>query len=266
MFTIAVPKSLIYDEGITPKTIATYCFLCEKKDQRYVATFNLEEMVDYMCLKNIKTAFNRNLEFIESLVELADEGYITDISKETNLDSPALKTIRQFKLDEGMFKQKSFFGLIKSIEVDKLRKYCFENTGVKLPYCLYLLAYIRSNINYSTDSPRAFFTRLEKMSKETGMSNVTINKYMNVLQENSIIVYKKMKNRVQQVMANDGSGIMKYFSTGYCVFADYDKYFSKNGEYFLDESYNPLGEIEKQIKIINNYNPYSLDKVMAPVS
>lgn len=245
MYAIAIPKKIIMDLELGDRKVLTYCFLCAKCNKDQFAVFNLEQYFKYCGLKISKTAIARNKEFILDFKKIIDCGFAIDVSTEVDINSSALKTIREFKLNDNMFVQQSIFITIFSHEIDKIRNYCIDNPGIKMSKCLNLLTYIRSGYTYRKKDPiYVCWTKLNRMSEQTGMANATLNKYIDVLINLEIIMSDETKNYIR---TDEFTGEKKYYH-GYHIFVDAERYEYDNvkRKFVLDTKYNPKKLIKAQ--------------------
>lgn len=243
MFRIIIPKSLF---SANDKLFSVYCFLCGREDRSGVATFSLEEVIEYSGRK----ANTRNVEvvqdYISALTELIAGGYIADISRYITLDNSATKTMRSFQLKDKMFHCDDLYAEILSDEIDRIKEYCIANPTAKFITLLNLFIYFKAEINHGRKGYKVLCTRLNKIAEDIHLSGRTLNGGIDALVNCGLIKYKKIPNKSTHIGDND----RKTYQIGYYVFAAANRRVFRNGKFITDETYNAEKEIDGLINTL----------------
>lgn len=205
-----------------------------------------------------------NHKYLDFLELLSHYGYFDFCPKFVNLKSTkgnadyyynVKLNISKFDMPDNGFGIIYFDELQKIINFKKELENIKDNNGNPVnidtsrltpAYILLLLSYLRINIRKNTNHPKCCYRLYKTISEDIGLSERYITRIVEILDVMNIMKFAECKRERYQ---KDGKC---NFLTAPKIFADY-RYFIKdnNGNIILDQEYNYMSEIQKQMNILN---------------
>lgn len=254
---VKIPKEIIYDTTLSDKRVIIFSYLCARRSLDDTVAFSTTELCHWSNLKPNYRVGKINQKYYEVLLLLSHYGYFIEcpdfqkyLSEKTNSDK-----FRILKLNIEKFDIPDSFGIIYFDELENILHYkeILAQTDVDLArmssaYLLLVLSYLRLNMNRDPSKPLCCYRQYKKISEDIGLSERYVSKCVEILSALEIIQYKAMSRKSYE----DNNG-QKHYRTTPKVFAD-SRHFIKNtfGNPVLDNEYNPVKEIEKQIELLEN--------------
>lgn len=183
-----LPRRLIYDTDSGDKRILLYMFLYFRKSMIGQIAFTLDDAVISCGYKPCRSVGRINDEFAELIHRFKNSGYISinQVNHSAQMIATALPS----------FEQPRSFGMIYYEEFSRIinfRKMSKEKTGRKInqAHLLLVLSYIRLNMHKRTSihdkQPEMFFSYIQTMANNTGLSERCISSSLSILEELNII-------------------------------------------------------------------------------
>ena len=252
---VTIPKEIIYDKDLGDKRVIVYSYLCSRRALDDSVAFSINELVKWTGLIPNYHEGKINHKYLDYLELLSHYGYF-----ESCPDFIKLKSIKgngeyyyKAQLNIEKFDVPKEFGIIYFDELQKiinfkeeLKEENIDTSRLSSAYILLLLAYIRVNINRSSEKPKCCFRLYKTISEDIGLSERYITRIVEILDVMNIIKFAECKRG--RYKKDDGSF---GFITTSKIFTDYRRFKKdSNGNVFLDNEYNYKSEIEKQTIVL----------------
>lgn len=233
-----------------------FSYLCARRSLDDTVAFSTTELCHWSHLKPNYRDGKINQKYYEVLEVLSHSGYFVNFPdfEKLKIEKKNSNEYQLVKIDISKFDIPDKFGIIYFDELDKILNFKGElqDRDIDLSrmspaYILLLLSYLRVNMNRSEDKPLCCYRHYKKISDDIGLSERYIGRIVEILESLNIMNWVEVKrNRYEK---DDGS---YGFITGPKVFADYRRYVKdENGNIGLDENYDYIAEITKQLEILN---------------
>lgn len=254
---VKIPREIIYDKDIGNKRVIIFSYLCSRRALDDTVAFSISELCHWSHLKPNYHNGKINHKYLEVLELLSHYGYFIDYPNFKKIASEKKNSTDYYniKLNIPKFDIPDNFGIIYFDELQQILNYKEElkDTRIDLTrmssaYILLLLSYLRVNMNRNFKYPLCCYRLYQKISEDIGLSERYITRIVEILDVMNIIKHQEGK-RTRYIKPNGTYG----FITSPKIFADYRRYAKGNdGSSKLDENYNYMYEIQKQLDILEN--------------
>lgn len=252
---IAIPKGIILNKEIGNERVTIYSYLYGRINNINKFYFTTTNFCEFVGLKPNYRGNRINSRFYQGLKKLSDLGYLEDIGfEEMSKEQKNSKELRIANVNTDKFViNNDTYCYIRFDEINKISNFKtilkdkpVDTVRISPYYVLLVLAYIRLYIhNKKDDLPNTCFRYYETISEDLGISEQYVAKSVNILSNLKIISYIRMQPSLKEyngeIIKRDG---IKIFANTYRYIKD------NNGEIILDDTYNPISELEKQKKLI----------------
>lgn len=233
-----------------------FSYLCARRSLDDTVAFSITELCHWSHLKPNYRDGKINQKYYEVLETLSHSGYFVNFPdfEKLKIEKKNSNEYQLIKIDISEFDVPEKFGIIYFDELDKILNFKGElkDRGIDLSrmssaYILLLLSYIRVNMNRNEDKPLCCYRHYKKISDDIGLSERYIGRIIEILEVLKIIKCVEVKR--SRYEKDDGS---YGFITGPKIFTDYRRFVKdENGNIRLDEKYDHMLEITKQLEILN---------------
>lgn len=255
---VKIPREIIYDKDLTDKRVIIFSYLCTRRSLDDTVAFSTTELCHWSKLKPNYRDGKINQKYYETLLLLSHYGYFSECPDFERLRNEKKNSVEYqlLNLNIEKFDIPDSFGLIYFDELEKILNFkkVLENESIDLArmsssYILLLLSYLRANMNRDTQKPLCCYRFYKKISEDTGLSERYIGRIVEILDVLDIIRYKEIPKTKYEDEEKDK------FRTNPKVFADV-RHFKKDehGNQLIDNEYNAIDEIDKQIQLLKNKN------------
>ena len=255
---VKIPREIIYDKDLTDKRVIIFSYLCARRSLDDTVAFSTTELCHWSKLKPNYRDGKLNQKYYETLLLLSHYGYFKECPdfEKLQTEKKNSKEYRNLKLNIEKFDIPDSFGLIYFDELEGILNYKerLKDTDIDLArmsssYILLLLSYLRANMNRDMQKPLCCYRLYKKISEDTGLSERYIGRIVEILNSLDIIRCKEIPKTKYEDEGKDK------FRTNPKVFADV-RHFKKDehGNQLIDNEYNAIDEIDKQIQLLRNKN------------
>lgn len=254
---VKIPREIIYNKDIGDKRVIIFSYLCSRRALDDTVAFSISELCHWSHLKPNYHDGKINHKYLEVLELLSHYGYFVDCPNFEKLAKEKKNSTdyHNVKLNIEKFDIPDNFGIIYFDELEKILNFKEELKDgdidlnrMSSAYILLLLSYLRVNMNRNPDKPLCCYRLYQKISEDIGLSERYISRIVEILDVMNIIKHQEGK-RTRYKKTDDNYG----FITSPKVFADYKRYIkNENGNQLIDNEYNVIDEIDKQIKLLQN--------------
>lgn len=260
---IKIPCSVILDDEMDNRRVAVFTFLSIYKGLNHRMYMSIPSIVEWYGYKSDTHKGGINDKFLNSLDELSDRGYVTDMTEEvkrTNCFEIEFDT--QFVYDECSAYS---FAILYLDEIEKIVNY--KNTNLKDNHLnnlnvLLVFAFLRHAIFRTPNRLKpeeqseegiagrrkrcieAYANTYKDIAEQLGLSERTVSKAVRVLEELELIVV----DETFRILNEKGE-----FRTPYTLFANMEK---RERKHLLAKGINyARGEMERKALKIREYEP-----------
>jgi hypothetical protein len=253
---VKIPREIIYGKNLSCKRVIIFSYLCARRSLDDTVAFSTTELCNWSKLKPNYRNGKINQKYYEVLLQLSHCGYFIkcpDFEKNLKENTNSVK-YQQVQLNVEKFDVPDKFGIIYFDELDKILNFKEELkdsdvdlTRISSAYILLLLSYLRVNINRQQGKPLCCYRYFKTISEDIDLSERYIKRIIIILEEMKIIKCISMKR--ESYTDKDGN---KKFLTTPKVFADYRHFINDEHGQRIDNKYNAISEINKQIELLEN--------------
>lgn len=231
------------------KRVGIYSYFSIRQGLDNIIYTTIEDIICWLGCKPDRHKNKTNDNIITYIQDFIDLGYL----KPTNTSVKSINQLLKYELSPQEFNYRdNGFGFLLLDEINTIRNFkekdlLSDTTRIYSYDLLLLFSYLRLNIrerNNNTNpqlNPQCCYRYYKSIASDLNFTTKYVTKLVDILEELGLIICKELKS----VSINNN------WQSGLKIFANAYKYKrTKDGNYIIDDSYNPQQEINWQIQLL----------------